>query len=1052
MWVKPSEILVTAFWSTDRANPYFALQRRRGQDEERSGFTSLFVATIDSVFETKTNRYRILHQRPDSEVYHLVAEADTKHEIEQHWKWIEENLMPTLGTIDKGVDVTDYVTCKIKSLCAQSDDNELDDFESEKFKNAAKKFHKLFTVPSDEKLVTYYSCSYWKGHVPRQGWMYLSVNYLCFYSYLLGKDLTIVLKFTDITSLERVQAYLSEAIRISTRVNVHEFTMFRRIDETFQMLEQLANFAAKKLLSDKGAFKEEDFFPAVTKKTAPKVISQLKRDLDAKSRSETYRCRFRLPRNERLDGETSCSLWTPYNRQNVSGKIYISSDFICFASRVHHQVNVIIPLRNVMVVEKPTQITSDIDNSTALIILTKERGNFLFSNFAEREIVINKLSDMLSQLQGTLSPTPSITQSPFELSNPLYTQFCETYSDRRRSLEKTKEAAWDNHFLLYGKGPTMYRTNEIYELLFNGLPDSMRSEIWLNFSGAIHEKTLNPNVYIESVQKSRENNNDQIFEEIERDVYRALPDHKAFQNENGINALRHLLRSYACYNPDVGYCQAMNIIGGVLLLYMNEEDAFWTLASICERLLPDYYNTKVVGALIDQGVFTDYCKEYLPDLYEKLKTLGIASCISLSWFLTLFVCVLPFDSAIYVMDIFFFDGIKVLFQIALVILYENRDKLLKCNDDGDAILVLTSYLETITNPIRKLDEKEESTDENPSIVDLIKQSYMNYNGINEDDVNKLRLKHRLKVVQGMGESLSQSAAKNTIKYCQFKESEIKDLFYVFKDTSRISLTEAVDPRKLAYETYRVGKTEFAVLYKYISPWYVGEAPEHLCELLFHTICLYSNSSMYTSSPNTLSHEIDFPKFIRLCNILYHGDFKLKLKLLFIAHFDDDDRRIQALPTLFPISQTEVRKSFSSTSLTSSTSSSTNRPIDIPDFIDESDQVNNNIQIIKTSVDDTSQQDLINEEPIHLKQSEICKPFRRISTSTLSSDTSSLTLSTDQHLTTDIDNANNKIEYEWAISFEQFEAAMNAETSIINWFEIKYLIDDKIANYNQDFLR
>ncbi|CAF5204059.1 unnamed protein product, partial [Rotaria magnacalcarata] len=112
--------------STDRANPYFALQRRRGHDEQQSGFASLFVATIDSVLDSKTNRYRILHQRPDSEVYHLIAEADTREEIEEHWKWIEEYLMPTLGGIDAGIDVTDYVECKIKSLCAQVDEAEID--------------------------------------------------------------------------------------------------------------------------------------------------------------------------------------------------------------------------------------------------------------------------------------------------------------------------------------------------------------------------------------------------------------------------------------------------------------------------------------------------------------------------------------------------------------------------------------------------------------------------------------------------------------------------------------------------------------------------------------------------------------------------------------------------------------------------------------------------------------------------------------------------------------------------------------------------------------
>jgi hypothetical protein len=122
------------------------------------------------------------------------------------------------------------------------------------------------------------------------------------------------------------------------------------------------------------------------------------------------------------------------------------------------------------------------------------------------------------------------------------------------------------------------------------------------------------------------------------------------------------------------------------------------------------------------------------------------------------------------MDIFFYDGIKVLFQLALTILKENQDRLLKCQDDGDAIMVLTTYLDGIN------DENGNET----KIINLIKQSYINYNLINEEDINRLRLKHRLKVVQTMGESILQSAAKNTLKYTLFTEYQIKDLFYVFK--------------------------------------------------------------------------------------------------------------------------------------------------------------------------------------------------------------------------------------------------------------------------------
>lgn len=58
----------------------------------------------------------------------------------------------------------------------------------EKFREGLMKFEKCFGLPEQEKLVTYYSCSYWKGRVPCQGWLYLSTNFLSFYSFLLGAE------------------------------------------------------------------------------------------------------------------------------------------------------------------------------------------------------------------------------------------------------------------------------------------------------------------------------------------------------------------------------------------------------------------------------------------------------------------------------------------------------------------------------------------------------------------------------------------------------------------------------------------------------------------------------------------------------------------------------------------------------------------------------------------------------------------------------------------------------------------------------------------------
>lgn len=184
-------------------------------------------------------------------------------------------------------------------------------------------------------------------------------------------------------------------------------------------------------------------------------------------------------------------------------------------------------------------------------------------------------------------------------------------------------------------------------------------EIWELTCGAAYKRYLNPGFY----ERLHTENNGKLSlstEEIEKDLNRSLPEYDGYQTDEGINALRRVLYAYSYYDPEVGYCQAMNIVVSLLLIYLSEEQAFWIVTVMCERLLPGYYSVNMVGALVDNKVFESLVEKYMPILSAHFKKYEIQLSVAcLPWFLSLYINSMPLPYALRIADCFFLEGPKV---------------------------------------------------------------------------------------------------------------------------------------------------------------------------------------------------------------------------------------------------------------------------------------------------------------------------------------------------------------------------------------------------------
>ncbi|KAB7496892.1 Small G protein signaling modulator 3-like protein [Armadillidium nasatum] len=231
--------------------------------------------------------------------------------------------------------------------------------------------------------------------------------------------------------------------------------------------------------------------------------------------------------------------------------------------------------------------------------------------------------------------------------------------------EEVGELTWDHVDV------TLPRTEKLRSMVKKGIPHSLRPHLWMRLSGAL-QKQIKSDIKYQDVVKASSNDALVTSKQIEKDLLKTMPSNACFSNfsSTGIPRLRRVLRALAWLYPDIGYCQGTGTMASSLLLFMEEEDAFWMMCTIVEDLLPaSYYSSTLLGVQADQKVLSSLVTTYLPGVEGVIKEHDIElSLITLHWFMTLFSSVLHMKILLRVWDLFFLDGSIVLFQITLAML------------------------------------------------------------------------------------------------------------------------------------------------------------------------------------------------------------------------------------------------------------------------------------------------------------------------------------------------------------------------------------------------
>lgn len=206
---------------------------------------------------------------------------------------------------------------------------------------------------------------------------------------------------------------------------------------------------------------------------------------------------------------------------------------------------------------------------------------------------------------------------------------------------------------------------------------------------------------------------------IRRDLSRTYPHQAYFRpGSRGQDELFQVMKAYALYDRECGYCQGMQFLVGSLLLHMPEEDAFRTWVHLMKRYnLRGHFLPGMPTLELQIYQFSRLVEDIMPTLHAHLVRQGVKTSMYASpWFLTAFCYRFPLELAFRVLDMVFLEGLDCLFRFAVLLLKKNEKTLLSFDFENAVLFLKERILDVYRVPVSE-DEVSESASANRAAAD-----------------------------------------------------------------------------------------------------------------------------------------------------------------------------------------------------------------------------------------------------------------------------------------------------------------------------------------------